>query len=303
MENITFEKCIFYDKSNNRTYIPESLISLKLFQQLAHSWFYNAFKSARSHSKKTNLKVKYIGKSDSPNKNKIEGFAIMFTDTSAVWMFSDNTETLDAIRFQRDVLICMDNKNILGNREMFTDYVLELLNDYMRNPAISYEELCTIYETLNVEEFSDIKKEQIDSFKKEKKQEQNNNVTFLSEEEYYKAISRAEKDFNEKGLNFYGGIEDEEISDRKAFLTDEIENLIYSGTMIITFTNQASFDAFIENCRCNRIVGAFDISPQTWQYKKYFYLNKTNGNLKLCSTNMLDGIIYDGIVNGEVFNL
>ncbi len=299
MENITFEKCIFYDKSNNRTYIPESLISLKLFQQLAHSWFYNAFKSAQAHSKKTNLKVRYINKPDFPIIDQIEGFAIMFTDDSAVWLFSDNAEILDAVKFQRDVLICMESKNILGSKEMFTDYVLAFLNDYMRNPAISYDELCTIYETLNVEEFSAIKKEQIESFINEKKQLDAGAI--LSEEEYYSAISHAEKDFNEKGLSFYSCGKDKEVI--KAFFTPEMENLIYSGTMIITFSDQESFDAFIKNCRCKHIVGVFDISPKTWKYKKYFYFNKTSGNLKLCSTNMLEGVIYDGIINGEIFNL
>ena len=84
-------------------------------------------------------------------------------------------------------------------------------------------------------------------------------------------------------------------------LAGEKKKLFLSGELIATFKDQKSFDSFLEFCRNNYFVGAFDMNKKLWKFKKYFYLAPTEGNLKVCATNRLDGITFDGIVNGKVF--
>ncbi len=294
--------CILYDRDKNFAFIPEGLNLFSLIQKFANPGFYTAFKSAVMHAQPEPLTCKIIDESDNTNNCEVEGFAVIIYEDNTKFAFSKNTDFADAAAFQKALFKIADKNNLFENRNNLSGYVLELLYDYMQNPVITYDELKTIYDTLDVTAYTEIPNEQLTLFLKQKKQKKSN-VTFLSEEEYNKAIAAAEEEFSKIGLGFFGGIEDEEENpEEKQIFADEKEKLIYTGGLVVTFSRQKNFDDFLNVCREDHIVGAFSTPEKAWRYKKYFYFEPTDGNLKLCAANSLDGIMHDGIVDGAIFS-
>ncbi|MBR6396223.1 MAG: hypothetical protein IKS09_04565 [Lachnospiraceae bacterium] len=299
------ESFVLYDKKNNRSIISPALTPAHLMKQFVNPGFYNAFKAALRHRKENEDISLVISGKGVEKEEKIEcGFAVLITDNRAKIIATKESEALDAIRLQKDVLMLLEESGTFKDKESLNNFVLDLLYCYTQAGAVSYDEFVDILVILDVRSFTDISNDQLENLL-EKKKENTGNVTFLSEEEYEKAIEAAEKEFNEKGLGFFGGAEDDYLeSDAPEGVKDlagEKKKLFLSGELIATFKDQKSFDSFLEFCRNNYFVGAFDMNKKLWKFKKYFYLAPTEGNLKVCATNRLDGITFDGIVNGKVF--
>ncbi len=299
------ESFVLYDKKNNRSIISPALTPMHLKKQFLNPGFYNAFKAALGHQKEEDdISLCVTGKIRGKTERIERGFAVIITNDYAKILATKESESLDAIRFQKDVLMLLKENSIFAAKESLNSFVLDLLYCYTQAGAVSYDEFVDILVILDVRSFTDITNDQLKNLL-EKKKENTGNVTFLSEEEYEKAIEAAEKEFNEKGLGFFGGAEDDYLeSDAPEGVKDlagEKKELFLSGELIATFKDQKSFDSFLEFCRNNYFVGAFDMNKKLWEFKKYFYLAPTEGNLKVCATNRLDGITFDGIVNGKVF--
>lgn len=302
MLNNIKNSCIIYDKTKNISIMPKDVDMRMILNYFINPSFYIVFKHIFINEPK--IDKLHMSQKDNSGKDFItetEGFAILLGKFSNTLLITKGSEPIDAVRFQYNVLKKMSKQDQLGGIDVVTGYVLELIDDYMLCKNIHPAELSEIFATLKVHEYTNIPEEYIEKKLKERHSERPDQV-LISEEEYLSAIKGAKNEFGKKNLEFYGEMEDAEAGQVRSDFLGSKEDLIYSGVLVATFSKQKDFDAFLKICRDNYILNSFTVSDKMWRYKKYFYFEPTDGNLRLCATDSLDGIYHDGIVDGEIFS-